>query len=113
MNDDTPYDIEINNQHAYDWVDQAMLRNGVCEALRRFDVAGAEISIAVVSDDEIAALHQEFLNISGPTDVLTFDLSTAPSDPQTPRRIEGEVVLSADTAMHCASQSNHLPAAFC
>ncbi|MCH8854474.1 MAG: rRNA maturation RNase YbeY [Planctomycetes bacterium] len=111
MNDDTPYDIEINNPHTYDWVDEVMLRNGISEALRRFEVTGAEISIAVVSDDEIAALHQEYLNISGPTDVLTFDLSTAPSDPQAPRRIDGEVVLSAETAMHCASRNKHLPAA--
>lgn len=111
MNDDTPYDIEINNQHTYDCVDEVMLRNGIGEALRRFEVAGAEISIAVVSDAEIAALHQEYLNISGPTDVLTFDLSTAPSDPQAPRRIEGEVVLSAETAMRCASANKHSPAA--
>lgn len=111
MNDDGPYDIEINNPHAYDWVDPAMLRNSIGEALRRFEVAGAEISIAVVSDNEIATLHQEYLNISGPTDVLTFDLSAAPSDSQAPRGLEGELVLSAETAMRCALQNKHSPAA--
>ena len=111
MNDDVPYDIEINNQHAYDCVDPAMLRRGISEALQRFEVAGAEISIAVVSDDEIAALHRQYLNINGPTDVLTFDLSGTGSDSNDPRRIEGEVVLSAETAMRCASHNKHSPAA--
>ncbi len=43
-----------------------------------------EISIAIVSDRRMAALHEEFMNVSGPTDVLTFD--------------HGEIVISADTA---------------
>lgn len=37
-------------------------------------VGEAEISIALVGDDEIAALNQEYLNHEGPTDVISFPL---------------------------------------
>jgi len=43
-----------------------------------------EISVAIVSDLSIARLHSQFMRITGPTDVLTFD--------------HGEIVISAETA---------------
>jgi probable rRNA maturation factor len=44
----------------------------------------SEISILLVSDRRMAALHKQFMNIAGPTDVLTFH--------------HGEVFISVDTA---------------
>jgi probable rRNA maturation factor len=43
-----------------------------------------EVSVALVSDRQIAKLHQRFLNEPGPTDVITFQ--------------HGEIVISAATA---------------
>lgn len=43
-----------------------------------------EIYVVLVSDKRIADLHQRFMRISGPTDVLTFE--------------HGEIVISVDTA---------------
>jgi probable rRNA maturation factor len=43
-----------------------------------------EIAVLLISDRRIAALHREFMNISGPTDVLTFQ--------------HGEIFISVDTA---------------
>lgn len=43
-----------------------------------------EISVALVSDRRIAELHQRFMHIAGPTDVLTFH--------------HGEIVVSVETA---------------
>jgi probable rRNA maturation factor len=34
----------------------------------------AELSIALVGDREMSALHEQFMGIAGPTDVLTFPL---------------------------------------
>ncbi len=34
----------------------------------------AELSLALVNDLRMSQLHQRFMNISGPTDVLTFEL---------------------------------------
>jgi probable rRNA maturation factor len=49
------------------------------------EIAAVEgVSILIVSDRRMAALHKEFCGIAGPTDVLTFQ--------------HGEIVISADTA---------------
>ncbi len=49
-----------------------------------------EIHVALVSDRKMAVLHQQFMNIAGPTDVLTFE--------------HGEIVISVDTATANAEQ---------
>jgi probable rRNA maturation factor len=43
-----------------------------------------EISVLVVSDSRIVALHRQFMNESGPTDVITFQ--------------HGEIFISAESA---------------
>jgi probable rRNA maturation factor len=52
------------------------------------------VSVAVVDDKTIAELHERYMQDSRPTDVLTFDLRDEPAS----ERIEGEIVLSAQTA---------------
>ena len=47
-----------------------------------------EVSILIVSDRKIAALHRQFMNEPGPTDVITFQ--------------HGEIFISAETARHNA-----------
>ena len=49
-----------------------------------------EISIVLVSDRRMAALHKQFMNIDGPTDVLTFQ--------------HGEIFVSVETAQENAAQ---------
>jgi probable rRNA maturation factor len=61
-----------------------------CALVWKHKQAGAEIasvhaiSVLIVSDRRMAALHQKFCGISGSTDVLTFQ--------------HGEIVISAETA---------------
>ena len=43
-----------------------------------------EVSVLIVSDSRIASLHRQFMNESGPTDVITFQ--------------HGEIFVSAETA---------------
>jgi len=50
----------------------------------------AEISILIVSDRRMAALHRKFMNLSGPTDVITFQ--------------HGEIFISAETALRNAQR---------
>lgn len=47
-----------------------------------------EVTVALVSDRRMAALHRQFLQIAGPTDVLTFQ--------------HGEIVVSVETAQRNA-----------
>ena len=61
-----------------------------CALVWKHKQPGAEIasvpaiSVLIVSDRRMAALHQKFCGTSGPTDVLTFQ--------------HGEIVISAETA---------------
>lgn len=47
-----------------------------------------EISAVIVSDRRMAAVHKRFMNITGPTDVITFQ--------------HGDIVISAETAQRNA-----------
>ncbi|MCH8879786.1 MAG: rRNA maturation RNase YbeY [Planctomycetes bacterium] len=111
MNEDDPYDIQVHNKHADDGVDPSMLQEGIREALRRFDTASADVSVAVVSDAEIAELHEKYMNIKGATDVLAFDLAEKHHAGANGRHVEGEIVVSADTAKRRAEERAHPVAA--
>jgi probable rRNA maturation factor len=50
----------------------------------------AEVNVVLVSDRRIAQLHQKFMNLPGPTDVLTFE--------------HGEIVISVETAQENAQR---------
>lgn len=62
-----------------------------------------ELSIAVVGDDGMAAHNEHWLQHPGPTDVLTFDLGGDPAA----GRIDGEIIVSRDTARREALRRGH------
>ncbi len=49
-----------------------------------------EINVVLVSDRRIAELHKRFMNIAGPTDVITFQ--------------HGDIIVSVDTAARSAEE---------
>jgi probable rRNA maturation factor len=109
MDDKPPYDITVtepdNAASIADWppIDAAALRAAVAAALRRHGTRRACIGLAVVDDREIARLNRTHLNHEGPTDVITFDMrDNAEADD-----IEGEIVVSAQTAMRQATARGH------
>lgn len=51
------------------------------------------VSVAIVDDATITSLHERYLGDARPTDVLAFDLRDDPND----ERIEGEIIVSAET----------------
>ena len=77
-------------------VDRRRIRRAIRDILEDAGVAEARVSVAVVDDPAIARLHQQFLGDPQPTDVLSFLLE------RSPEVLEGEVVVSAETAWTCA-----------
>jgi probable rRNA maturation factor len=61
-------------------VDPARVEAAVRHVLRAEGVKAGEISVALVDDDGIAALNQQYLGHEGPTDVISFHLHE-PGDP--------------------------------
>lgn len=64
--------------------------------LNALDCPEAELSIVLVDDDEIAALNQEYLQRSGPTNVIAFPMQEGEYCEVTPDLV-GDVVISLDT----------------
>ncbi len=58
-----------------------------------------DLHVTVVGDRDIGRLHERYLGVWGPTDVLAFNLE-GPG----PSRLLGEVVISADTAARQATR---------
>jgi probable rRNA maturation factor len=60
------------------------------------------LTLAVVDDAHMAALHEQHTGEAGPTDVLTFDMRETGDAP-----LEGDLVLGRDVATRQAAQRGH------
>ena len=77
-----------------------LLAESIC---RRFSVAGAAVSIAIVDDEAISVINKQFLDHTGPTDVISFDLTD--EDAGGVRNLE--IVINADQAARQAAERSH------
>jgi len=100
-NDDylaSPYQIALLNQQSRHSVNERQLTEAATAILRDSEFSSAAISLAVVDDDTIHELNQRHLEHDWPTDVLSFVLEDDDD------HLEGEVILSADTAAAAADE---------
>jgi rRNA maturation RNase YbeY len=74
------------------------LRNSLRKVHSIFPTALTDLSLALVNDKRMGELHQEFMNLPGPTDVLTFPLDTNPNGQATC----GEIVICVPYALRSA-----------
>lgn len=84
--------IEIANQQTTLSIDEDRIRRIANTILADAGYVEGELSIAVVDDPTIHVLNVRHLQHDYPTDVLSFALLDEPP------RLEGEVIVSADTA---------------
>lgn len=74
---------------------------------KNFNLRRAVISIAVVDDEHICKLNEQFLKNKHNTDCLSFDLS----DSHEPDEKCFEIIVNAELAAHRAEQMEHSPQA--
>lgn len=86
---------------ATDWLTSAIARALTPLALR------GELRIAVVADPEMAQTHEEYCEVPGTTDVLTFDCSEPTDGPVT--TLDVDIVVCIDEAQRQATARNHTP----
>lgn len=91
-------EIDVSDTQAYVAVDPSRVRDCVISVLGSAGRSKARISIALIDDASIHALNREYLNHDWPTDVVTFPLSSAAES-----TLNGEVVVSAETAIRAAA----------
>ena len=91
--------LEINNQYSslINPKDAAIALFEAIHASGRFPINDGELSIAFVSDAEIAQVHADFMDDSSPTDVITF-----PAQPE--MKSAGEIIVSVDHAHSRAAE---------
>src|SRR5687767_7670678 len=90
--------IEICDDQESLVFDESLLRQAADAVLTDAGVRSGSLSIAVVDDPAIHELNRQFLEHDYPTDVLSFLLE------REGERLEGEVIVSADTAIRVAQQ---------
>jgi probable rRNA maturation factor len=92
------FQIAFSNQQSRHSVDEQQLVQAARAVLRDSDFSSAAISLAVVDDPTIHELNRLHLDHDWPTDVLSFVLEDQDG------HLEGEVILSADTAATAANE---------
>ena len=77
MNDDDAANIEIQitTLPDVDACDSKKITELVTFTCHKFDLFNAEISIAVVDDEQMQEVHHDFMEDPSTTDVMSFDLS--------------------------------------
>jgi probable rRNA maturation factor len=91
-------EIEIADQQSHVLVDANRIMRGARAILEDHGPSETLVSIAIVDDPTIHVLNRQYLRHDYPTDVLSFVLE------QRHDMLEGEVVVSADTAARQAER---------
>lgn len=114
--------IEINNESGDDVDEAALARLGgfVLDQVRVDPLA--ELSIVLLDSDAMAALHVQWLDLPGPTDVMAFPMDAAdgpferldpsappPTDEGVEAAMLGDVVLCPSVAAEQAATAGHSP----
>ena len=112
--------IEVNNESGVAVDERALTELGrfVLDALRIDPLA--ELSVLLVDPDTMAALHQQWMDLPGPTDVMAFPMDAADGpaerfDPSAPPGTDegraeamlGDVVLCPAVAADQATSAGH------
>jgi probable rRNA maturation factor len=102
--------IEINNESAVE-IDETVLQRLTDFNLEQLHVsADAEVAIVLVDEGAMEALHVQWMDEPGPTDVLSFpmdDLRPGTPDRPTPAGLLGDIVLCPQVAEGQAQTAGH------
>ena len=95
-------DVTITWKLRTDWRAVPLLKRVALHVMTAEGCREGGLSVVVAGARAMSTLHERFLGMSGPTDVLSFDLG---SDPDA-GRIDGEIIVCADVARREARRHN-------
>lgn len=103
--------IDIDDSSGATWIDPSLIRAQAAYLLDRLHMdPDADLSIALVTEEEMERLHVEWMDEPGPTDVLSFPMDDLRAgDPEGPRigGVLGDVVLCPVVAERQAHAAGH------
>lgn len=88
--------VSVSNRQSRHAVNETELVAGVRSVLNGSDFSSANVSVAIVDNETIHELNRRYLDHDWPTDVLSFVLADEG------QHVEGEIIVSADTAASSA-----------
>ena len=102
--------IDVNNESGVDLDEKALagLSRFVLDELRIHPLA--ELSVLLVDSDAMAALHVQWMDETGPTDVLSFpmdELRPGTDDREPEPGLLGDVVVCPQVAAEQAAKNGH------
>ncbi|MFV0444561.1 MAG: rRNA maturation RNase YbeY [Planctomycetaceae bacterium] len=108
-----PIRISIADEQSGLKIDRVRIREVVRKTLQSQQVRDAEISVALIDDSAMHVLNRRHLDHDYPTDVLSFLLSDEHSgnDASEESPLEGEIIISTETAMRQAGEYGWTPQA--
>ena len=107
-----PMPIELVNESSHS-VDEQRIIAAAAAAMRQMNVhSDADLSIAIVDDESMADLHQRWMELSGPTDVMSFpmdELRPGASASELVTGMLGDVVIAPGFAREQARAADRDP----
>jgi probable rRNA maturation factor len=88
------FEIVIANRQRARRLDRRLIEQVANAILKELKVEKVELGVHLVSAKEMARVHEEFMNIAGSTDVITFDHGSEP-----PSIVHGEIFISVEDAI--------------
>ncbi|MBF9070301.1 rRNA maturation RNase YbeY [Streptacidiphilus fuscans] len=102
--------IDINNESGTE-VDEEALLDVARFALDRMRIHPlSELSVIVVDEEAMAALHVQWMDEPGPTDVMSFpmdELRPGKEDEELPQGLLGDIVLCPEVATKQGAANGH------
>ena len=102
--------VDVNNESDYE-VNELEISSHANFLLRSLHINPAsELSVMLVDEASMAALHEKFMDLPGSTDVLSFpmdELRAGTSDKPSDEGILGDVVLCPAVAARQGEQAGH------
>jgi probable rRNA maturation factor len=95
--------IWIDIQHAESAIPEEWVERTVESILGALELREAEVSILLVDDPEIARLNRQYLERTGPTNVISFSQREGEGTQMNPHLL-GDVVISLDTCRREAEE---------
>lgn len=106
--------IEVVNESGYDGVNEEALIDVATFVLREMDVhPAAEVVVSIVDIPTMSDLHMRWMDLEGPTDVMSFPMdeiprgSLKPDSATTPVGVLGDIILCPEFAAAQAQKAGH------
>ncbi len=100
-----PLQVDVTLSPGAPALDTERLARLLQYAAHRERVKESEVSVWVSTDAEIADLHQRYMGIEGPTDVMSFPSADVPLR----EGYLGDIAVSYETAARQAGEAGHTP----